>query len=131
MAVVLELRYDKPTILEAYLNEIYLGQDADRAIHGVGAAARYYFGKAASRASLAESALLAGMISAPNRYVPTRNPASARQRRDLVLKLLADQARVPRTVAERAGRAGLPARTFGWGSLDGRYFSALDEEKQG
>jgi penicillin-binding protein 1B len=49
MALVLEIRYDKSTILEAYLNEIYLGQDAERAIHGVGAAARYYFGKGASK----------------------------------------------------------------------------------
>ncbi len=122
MAVVLEIRYDKSTILEAYLNEIYLGQDAERAIHGVGAAARYYFGKGASKVSVAESALLAGMISAPNRYVPTRNPESARQRRDLVLKLLADQERIPRSVAERASRAGVPNRTYGTGTVDGRYF---------
>ncbi len=122
MALVLEIRYDKPTILEAYLNEIYLGQDADRGIHGVGAAARYYFGKGAGKITLAESALLAGMISAPNRYVPTRNPESARERRDLVLKLLADQERIPRSVAERASRTGLPTRTFGGSAIDGRYF---------
>jgi penicillin-binding protein 1B len=45
LAALVEWRYSKPQILEAYLNEIYLGQDGDRAIHGVGAAARYYFGK--------------------------------------------------------------------------------------
>jgi penicillin-binding protein 1B len=122
MAVMLEIRYGKPTILEAYLNEIYLGQDADRAIHGVGAAARYYFGKGVSKVTVAEAALLAGMISAPNRYVPTRNPASARQRRDLVLKLLGDQQRIPRALTERASRAGLPSRTYGASSVDGRYF---------
>jgi 1A family penicillin-binding protein len=122
LALMLELRYDKRTILEAYLNEIYLGQDAERGIHGVGAASRYYFGKGVGKISVAESALLAGMISAPNRYVPTRNPESARQRRDLVLKLLADQERVPRSVAERASRAGLPTRSYGAGTIDGRYF---------
>ncbi|HEU5219309.1 MAG TPA: PBP1A family penicillin-binding protein [Gemmatimonadales bacterium] len=122
LALVLEIRYAKPVILEAYLNEIYLGQDADRGIHGVGAAARYYFGKPAARITLAESALLAGMISAPNRYMPTRNPESARQRRELVLKLLVDQQRVSRTVAERAGRAGLPVRTYRAAGVDGRYF---------
>lgn len=122
MALVLEIRYDKPAILESYLNEIYLGQDAERAIHGVGAAARYYFGKGASKVTVAESALLAGMISAPNRYVPTRNPASALQRRELVLRLLAEQARIPRSVTERAGRAGLPTRTYGGTAMDGRYF---------
>ena len=58
--MALEIRYDKPTILEAYLNEIYLGQDADRAIHGVGAAARYYFGKGVSKVTVAEAALGVG-----------------------------------------------------------------------
>lgn len=122
MALVLEIRYDKPTILASYLNEIYLGQDAERAIHGMGAAARYYFGKGASRVTVAEAALLAGMISAPNRHVPTRNPSSARLRRNLVLRLLADQGRVARPVADRASRAGLPSRTYGASALDGRYF---------
>ncbi len=122
LAVVLEIRHDKSTILEAYLNEIYFGQDAERAIHGVGAAARHYFGKGVSRVTLAESALLAGMISAPNRYAPTRHPVSARRRRDLVLKLMVDQERVPRSAAERASRAGLPARSYGGKTVDGRYF---------
>src|SRR6185436_598094 len=96
MAVVLELRYDKPAILEAYLNEIYLGQDGSRAIHGAGAAARYYFGKELRRVSLPEAALLAAMINAPNRNAPNRNPGLARQRRDLVLGLMAEQGRITR-----------------------------------
>ncbi len=122
MALILEIRYSKATILEAYLNEIYLGQDAERPIHGMGAAARYYFGKGASKLSVAEAALLAGMISAPNRYMPTRNPDSARERRDLVLRLLAEQGRVSQNVAERATHAGLPTRTYGGSSIDGRFF---------
>ncbi len=122
MALVLELRHDKPEILEAYLNEIYLGQDGEHAIHGVGAAARYYFGKDVRRITLAESALLAGMINAPNRNSPIRNPESARERRDLVLQLLAEQGRITRSAADRAGRATIAARAYRAGTLDGRYF---------
>lgn len=122
LALVLEARYQKSTILEAYLNEIYLGQDGDRAIHGVGAAARYYFGKRAGDLTLAESALLAGMISAPNRNAPTRHPDAARARRDLVLQLMQQQRRIPRSVAERATRARIASRAHPTPALDGRYF---------
>src|ERR1041385_8118324 len=111
-ALVLEGRYDKATILEAYLNEIYLGQDGRRAIHGVGAAARYYFGKEARKLNLAESALLAGMISAPNRNAPTRNTELARGRRNLVLQLMADQRRISARAAESASRARIPTRAW-------------------
>src|SRR5437773_10803751 len=102
MALVLEARYDKASILQAYLNEIYLGQDGPRGIHGIGAASRYYFGKEAQRLSLPESALLAGLISAPNRYAPNCNPDAARQRRGPVLQLMLDQQPITRRVPERA-----------------------------
>lgn len=122
LALALEARYTKGRILEAYLNEIYLGQDGSRAIHGVGAAARYYFGKDARRLSLAESALLAGMIRAPNRTAPNRNPESARQRRDLVLQLMLSQQRISRAAAARAQRAGIGMRPYPTRTVDGRYF---------
>jgi penicillin-binding protein 1B len=122
IALVLELKYDKSTILQAYLNEIYLGQDGDRAIHGVGAAARYYFGKTAGELTLAESALLVGMISAPNRNAPTRHPDAARERRDLVLQLMLQQERISRSVAERASRAQVATRAHPGPAVDGRYF---------
>ena len=122
MAIVLEARHEKADILEAYLNEIYLGQDGARAIHGVGAAARYYLGKDIQRVNLAESAVLAGMIRAPNRYAPTRNPTTARQRRDLVLRLMAEQERITSAAAARARRAGIARRAYPDAVLDGRYF---------
>jgi len=122
IAVVLELRYDKPAILEAYLNEIYLGQDGGRPIHGVGAAARYYFGKDVRRLSLAESALLAGMIHAPNRHAPTRHPQEARERRNLVLQLMDGQRRISHTSAARAGRAGVSTRAWPARAVDARHF---------
>ena len=122
MALVLEARHDKREILEAYLNEIYLGHDGGRAIHGVGAAARFYFGKETSRISLAESALLAGMIHAPNRYAPTRHPRAARERRNLVLAVMTGQERISRSLAERAARSGVPTRVWPARSVDGRHF---------
>lgn len=90
LAAVLEWRYPKDTLLEAYLNEIYLGQRGGLAIRGVGSAARIYFGKEIHQLSLAEGAMLAGMIRAPNTYSPASNPEKARARRDVVLARMRD-----------------------------------------
>src|SRR5712691_7917497 len=86
MAVLLELHYDKNEILETYLNEIYFGQDRDRAIHGVGLAAQFYFGKEVQHLTLAEAALLVGMVKGPAYYDPYRHPQRALERRNLVLR---------------------------------------------
>src|SRR5439155_3171311 len=77
--------------LEPYLNEIYLGQDRDRAIHGVGLAALFYFGKTVEHLTLAESALLVGMVKGPTFYDPFRNPERALERRNLVLRETKDR----------------------------------------
>ncbi len=86
MAVLLEAHYSKEEILETYLNEIYLGQDKDRAIHGLGLASQFYFGKEVRHLTLAESALLVGIIKGPTHYDPHRHPARALERRNLVLR---------------------------------------------
>lgn len=122
MALVLELRYDKRQILEAYLNEIYLGQDGSRAIHGVGAAARYYYGKDVRKVTLAEAAQLAAMISAPNRTIASRHPEAAQQRRDMVLDLMQQQQRISNAGAERATNAPLTIGEHPTPMLDSRYF---------
>ena len=85
MALLLELHYDKQEILEAYVNEIYLGQDRNRAIHGFGLAAFHYFGRPLPRLTLAEAALLVGMVKGPALYDPHRHPQRALERRNLVL----------------------------------------------
>jgi penicillin-binding protein 1B len=121
-AVMLEDRYEKPAILEAYLNEIYLGQDGAYPIHGVGAAARYYFDKSADDLALHESALLAGMIRAPNRYTPIRHADRARERRDLVLRLMVEQGRIEARAAERAERQRIRTRPTRVALADARYF---------
>jgi penicillin-binding protein 1B len=90
MAMALELRYDKEALLHAYVNEIYLGQQGARAIHGFGLASEFYFGKYLSQLELHETALLVALVKGPSYYDPRRNPERALQRRNLVLKILAD-----------------------------------------
>jgi penicillin-binding protein 1B len=91
MAVLLEVHYDKNEILETYLNEIYFGQDRDRAIHGVGLASQFYFGKDVQHLTPAESALLVGMIRGPAHYDPYRHANRALERRNLVLREARDR----------------------------------------
>ena len=94
LAVILDARYSKDEIFEAYFNEIYLGQHGSVHVNGVGEAARHYFGKDAGDLDLAESATIAGMIKAPNSYSPVRNPARTKQRRDLVLRLMREEKKI-------------------------------------
>src|SRR5262249_18746818 len=70
LATLVEWRYSKEQILEAYLNEVYLGQRGTLAIRGVGAASRAYFAKEPHQLTPGEAALLAGMLRAPNTYSP-------------------------------------------------------------
>ncbi|MCH8542718.1 MAG: penicillin-binding protein 1B [Alcanivorax sp.] len=86
MAVLLELHYEKPQILETYLNEVYLGQDGARAIHGMGLAAQFYFGRPLEELDTHHLALLVGMLRGPGLYDPRRRPERAQARRDLVLR---------------------------------------------
>ena len=91
MAVLLELHYDKKDILEAYLNEVFLGQDGQRAVHGFGLASQYFFSQPLSELKLDQVALLVGMVKGPTYYNPRRNPERALERRNLVLDVLAAQ----------------------------------------
>lgn len=91
MAMLLELHYDKEDILESYVNEIYLGQQGPRAIHGFALAARHYFNTPVEQLGLHQQALLVGMIKGPSLYNPRRNPERATQRRNVVLDLMAEQ----------------------------------------
>jgi penicillin-binding protein 1B len=90
MAMRLEAHYTKEEILIAYLNEIDLGQDGERAIHGFGLGSEYYFGKPIDELEPAEMALLVGLVKGPSWYDPLKHPDRARTRRNLVLKELGD-----------------------------------------
>ena len=109
MALLLEARHTKEEILEAYLNEIYLGQRGPVAIHGIGAAARHYFGKDPQDLDLAESALLVGLIRSPGSYSPQRDPEVALARRNFVLDILLEKERISDERFHRARRAPLGA----------------------
>ncbi len=86
MSIIMNALYTKDDILEMYLNEIYMGQVGSASIHGIGEAALYYFGRNVQDLTLAQSALLAGMISAPNYYSPLINRTAALERRNEVLE---------------------------------------------
>jgi len=90
MALLLEWNYEKDEILEAYLNEIYLGQDGKRAIHGFGLASQFYFEKSLSELRDDQIALMVAMVKGPSYYSPRRRPERAKRRRNLVLDMLAD-----------------------------------------
>ncbi|MEH6582618.1 MAG: penicillin-binding protein 1B [Halioglobus sp.] len=91
MAVLMEFHFSKEEILESYINEVYLGQEGPRAIHGVALAARHYFDTPLEQLGLHQQALLIGMIKGPSLYNPLRNPERAKGRRDVVLDVMADQ----------------------------------------
>ena len=91
MAMLLELHYSKQEILEAYLNEVFVGQDGQRAVHGFGLASQFFFSQPLSELKLHQVALLVGMVKGPSAYNPRRYPERALQRRNLVLDLLAEQ----------------------------------------
>jgi len=90
MALVLELRHSKDEIMLAYVNEIYLGQNGARAVHGFGLASRFYFGKPLAELDVHEIALLVAIVRGPSFYDPRRNPERALARRTLVLELMRD-----------------------------------------
>lgn len=90
LAVGLELRLPKDEILEAYLNDIYLGHIDGHGVQGIGEAARLYFDKRPEQLSAGEAALLAAMVRAPNRDNPEKRPEIVRTRRDAILRVMRD-----------------------------------------
>ncbi|WP_456417074.1 penicillin-binding protein 1B [Thiolapillus sp.] len=107
MAIILDARYDKDEILEAYANEVFLGQDGDRAIHGFGLAAYYYFNRPLQELNLSETALLVGLLKGASYYNPRAHPQRALKRRNLVLQLMADQGFIDEELARTAMRQPL------------------------
>jgi penicillin-binding protein 1B len=111
LALRAETLFTKNEILECYLNEIYLGQSGAQAIHGIWEASQFYFARPPHELSLAEAALLAGVIQAPNRHSPYRSAESALRRRNIVLGLLLESGAI--TGAEHARAIAEPLRTEG------------------
>ena len=97
-ALAMELKYDKNDILSIYLNRAYLGAGAN----GFEAAAQRYFGKSARDLTIQESAMLAGLLTAPSYYAPTRNLQRAQDRASVVIGLMQDQGYITRVEADIA-----------------------------
>jgi penicillin-binding protein 1B len=110
LATLLEYRFDKRTILEAYLNRVYLGQDGGWQIQGVEAASHFYFGKRAANLNVEEAALLAGLIAAPNRFDPLSHPEEARGRRKAVLAAMASEGHLDPGQARSLAKVPLPSQ---------------------
>jgi penicillin-binding protein 1B len=110
-AVLLETRYPKDRILQAYLNEVYLGQRGAVSIKGFARAATFYFGKDVGALDLAESATLAGLIRAPGLYNPFLHPERAVERRDQVLAAMEKEKRI--TAQQRRTAQAKPLKPTG------------------
>jgi penicillin-binding protein 1B len=123
MAVILDARFEKADIMNAYINEIYLGQDGRRAIHGFGLASQFYFGKPVAELDLHEVALLVAIVRGPSYYDPRRHPERATERRNLVLRLLAEQGVI--TSEEAAVAAAKPLDVSGPGRRGSGFFPAF------
>jgi penicillin-binding protein 1B len=110
MALIAERKYSKDEILENYLNEIYLGQKGSQGIFGVSEAAQFYFSKQLSELTVGETALLAGLIRAPNKLSPYRSVDAATKRRNVVLAKLLDDKIITRKQYDVALHEKLPHR---------------------
>lgn len=123
MAMLLEVHFSKQDLMNAYINEIYLGQDGRRAIHGFGLASQFYFGKPLAELQLHEVALLVAIVRGPSYYDPRRHPERARERRDLVLKLMAEHGVIDAAAAKKAARR--PLGIVSVGTQSGGYYPAF------
>jgi penicillin-binding protein 1B len=107
MSVALERRLSKEEVLELYLNDVWLGQRGSFAIHGVPEASRIFFGKDIANVSLSEAATIAGVIQSPPRHSPFNNPERSKERRNVVLRAMADAGFITADAAARAAREPL------------------------
>ncbi len=106
-SLIIEARYDKQRILEAYLNQVYLGQQGNQSIHGVAAASEFWFGRELGSLRTEDMALLVGMIQGPSVFDPRRKPEAAKGRRDLVLSVWNQLGLIDDAEAKRARAAPL------------------------
>jgi penicillin-binding protein 1B len=107
MALILESRLSKEEIFTLYCNNVYLGQSSTFAVHGFAEAAKVYFDKNLNELTLGESAFLAGMVHAPNRYSTYRDARPAVERRNAVLEAMVETGAITADQAEAARRQPL------------------------
>jgi penicillin-binding protein 1B len=114
MSIWLEALYEKDEIFTAYVNEIYLGQDGRRAVHGFGLGSRFYFGRPLSELELYELALLVAVVRGPTYYDPWRHPGRALERRNRVIDAMSAEGLIPDREAGRARAQPLGIKPAGF-----------------
>ncbi len=129
LAFLLEQRLSKEEIFALYANQVYLGQHDTFAIHGFGEAADAYFGKDVRSITLPEAALLAALIRGPNLYSPYKHPARAVERRNLVLRRMAETGFITREQERQAAQAPLTLAHREGGGSDAPYFVDLVKDE--
>ncbi len=124
-AFVAESRFEKEVILEAYLNEVYLGQWNTHEIHGVSEASQYYFSRPVFDLSVAESATLAAMVQGPGIYNPHKYPDRLLERRNVVLKKMAEVGFILDSERDQAIQSPLGIAPADRNLTDAAYFMEL------
>ena len=122
MAVILDARFEKADLMNAYVNEIFLGQDGARAIHGFGLGSFFYFNKPLLELDAHEIALLVAVINGPSYYNPFRHPERAKDRRDLVLNTMRNLELIGQVLFEDAVARPL---SLARNRSGGRYYPAF------
>ena len=125
LALWLERSFAKDEILSIYLNRVYLGAG----LYGVEAASRRYFGKKSRDLNVLESALIAGLLKAPTRYAPTRNPKRSLARAHQVLGLMVDAGYLNDAEKQAAKRLPMNVRLLLKSGRGGRYFADWVRER--
>ena len=129
MSLILEYRYSKNEILEAYLNEIFLGQDGISAVHGFGLASEFYFGQSLRTLNLPQVATLVALVRGPSYYDPRRNPERALERRNLVLEAMHQEGYIDQKQLDEAKKAPLTVASVTHRSAN-RYPGFIDLVKR-
>ncbi|MES1257395.1 MAG: transglycosylase domain-containing protein [Acidobacteriota bacterium] len=119
MTIHLERRWPKEEIFQTYANHVFLGKQGAYDIRGFAEAARMYFGEELRNLSVAQAALLAGMVQRPSYFNPYRHPERAKERRDLVLALMRTNGYIDQ--AQYAEAAAAPLRVIDQGQADELY----------
>ncbi|MCK5872244.1 MAG: penicillin-binding protein 1B [Methylococcales bacterium] len=129
MALLLEYHYDKEEILEAYLNEIYLGQDGANGVHGFGLASEFYFARPLKNLPLHQVAALVALVRGPSYYDLRKHPKRALKRRNLVLNEMFKQAYIKEKALKQALAKPLDVIPHKHRSVN-RYPAFLEKVKQ-
>jgi penicillin-binding protein 1B len=125
-AIIIDARYEKGVILEAYLNQVDIGQRGSQAIHGFASGAEFYFGRQLDDLTTEQVALLVGLVKGPSWYNPRRNPERALQRRNLVLGEMLEAKVIDQAEYDRAVKTPLGVTEVAGSMVANRFPAYVD-----